>query len=170
MLERLKWLTIMVTIAVIMMGAQTILEHYINQSALAVEPARSSPVAPSATLPPTKTTSPSNTETEVSGVQILEIGNDSPGGDLAGEYVLIENRLSRPIDLGGWTLRDDQKNIYTFPRYSLGAGKEVRVWSRVGVDRIDNLYWNLTAKVWNTGGDCGYLRNADGDLQNYICY
>lgn len=171
MIERMKWLAIMVAIAGVIMGAQTVVGHYFDQPVLAVEPTHTSTLAPSATAAPTKTIAPVKAKAAASGVRIIEIAPVPTGNNSADEQVVvIENRLDQPVDLAGWTLRDDQKNVYTFPSYHLNPGQMVNVWTRVGVDRADNLFWNLADKVWNVGGDCGYLRNADGDLQDHFCY
>jgi hypothetical protein len=170
MLERMKWLAIMITIAGVVMGAQAIFERFVYFPAKETEPTSTPTLKPSATVAPTKTTAPKHTETAIPGVRILEIESNPPGNELIGEYVLITNSTNNPIDLAHWTLRDDQKDIYTFPTYYLGSGKTVKIWTRVGVDTIDNLYWNSYAEVWNDGGDCGYLRDANGDLQSYVCY
>ena len=89
---------------------------------------------------------------------------------MTGEVVLIENTLANPVDLSGWSLRDDQKNTFNFPHYLLGSGQTLSVWSRTGVDTTSNLYWNLEAEVWNDGHDCAYLRDSNGKLQSYVCY
>lgn len=170
MLERLKWLAIMVAIAGIIMGAQSVVGHYVDQPAIAVVAIHTNTVASSATPVPTITSTSLHQKTDQPGVKIIEISPDSSGNVPTDEVVIVENRLNRPVNLGGWTLRDDQKNVYSFPSYTLRAGQTVSVWTRVGVDRGDNLYWNLADKVWNAGGDCGYLRNADDDLQDHFCY
>lgn len=170
MVERLKWLAIMVTIAGAVMGAQALFERLLYAPTGKIEPTSALTWLPSATLAPTKTTAPARTATAVIGVDLIDIVYDPTGSNLSGEYVLITNSLDNPIDLAGWTLRDDQKNIYTFPPYTLGAGQDVKIWTRTGVDTTNNLYWNLASQVWNYGGDCGYLRNASGDLQSHICY
>ncbi len=168
--ERIKWLGIMITIAGMIMGAQVIVERIMNQPTIVIEPTSTPTLPPSATLPPTRTSPPENTATLEPGVYIVTIEYAPAGNGLTGEYLQIQNSRSRPVDLAGWTLRDDQKNIYTFPAFTLAAGSSVRVYTRVGVNTTNNLFWNLDAEVWNDGGDCGYLRNADGELQSYICY
>lgn len=170
MLERIKWLGIMITIAGLIMGAQAIVERIINIPAMASAPTSTPTLIPSATSAPTKTSTPENTATLEPGVNIAEIEYAPLGNELTGEYLQINNSLNRPVDLAGWTIRDDQKNIFTFPAFTLGAGQNVRVWTRVGVNTTDNLYWNLDSEIWNDGGDCAYLRNPGGELQSYICY
>ena len=170
MFERMKWLAIMVTIAGMVMGAQTLFEHLLYPSSIIVSSASIPPLMPSATPVPTTTTTPARNAQAVPGVYLVDIVYDPTGSNFSSEYVLIANSLDYPVDLAGWTLRDDRKNIYTFPTYSLGAGQNVKIWTRTGVNSTDNLYWSLHSQVWNNGGDCGYLRNDNGKLQSYICY
>jgi competence protein ComEC len=169
MLERVKWLTVMIMIASMLMGAQAVVERFVFPSTLDIEPTGTPTLAPSATLAPTITSTAAKSSPDT-GLFIADIVYDPPGNALNGEVVLIENTLESPVDLAGWTLRDDQKNVFTFPAVVLGSGQTVSVWSRTGVDTTSNLYWNLDAEIWNDGGDCGYLRDESGKLQSYICY
>jgi hypothetical protein len=170
MLERVKWLTIMIMIASMLMGAQAALERFFFLPTLKVDPKISPTLAPSAPLAPANTSAQAKAVTADSGLYIADIVPNPPGSDVTGELVQIENTLDSSVDLTGWTLRDDQKNVYTFPAYVLGSGQTVNVWSRTGVDTTDNLYWHLETGIWNDGGDCGYLRDASGELHSYVCY
>jgi endonuclease G len=79
------------------------------------------------------------------------------------EYVVIHNGTATAVDMTGWTLRDLANNTYTFPAFSLAAGADVQVWTKVGVDTASTLYWNRGQAVWNnTGGDTAILRDAGG--------
>jgi len=170
MLERAKWLTIMITIAGLIMGAQALFEHIISVPAMEIDPTSTVTLTPTQTVASTSTTEPKRTEPSNPGIMITEFENGSSGNGFTGEYVVIKNTRKSAVYLTDWTLRDDQKNIFTFPAYELGAGKSVKIWTRVGVNTTDNLYWNLDTEVWNIGGDCGYLRDSQGNLQSYICY
>jgi phosphatidylserine/phosphatidylglycerophosphate/cardiolipin synthase-like enzyme len=95
-------------------------------------------------------------------VTIATVVYDPPGDDLAGEHVLLRNSGGRPVDLGGWTLRDEAGAIYTFPAVTLGAGAELRVWVKAGTDDAANLYWGRGQPVWNNSGDTATLRDVTG--------
>jgi endonuclease G len=80
------------------------------------------------------------------------------------EYVVIRNGGGSPVELTGWTLRDRAGNSYTFPRFTLGGGGEVRIWTKVGEDDRGNLYWDQRQGVWNnSGGDAALLHDAAGN-------
>jgi hypothetical protein len=122
------------------------------------------------TLPtstPTRTMTP--TATLVPGVFIVDI-EYAPTTHPLDEYVTIRNQFKKFIPMEGWTLRDDNKNVFTFPRYTLTDFASVKVWTKSGVINPENLYWGRTDPVWNDHGDCAYLRDEEGDLVDSFCY
>jgi hypothetical protein len=122
------------------------------------------------TLPtstPTRTMTP--TATLVPGVFIVDI-EYAPTTHPLDEYVTIRNQFKKFIPMEGWTLRDDNKNVFTFPRYTLTDFASVKVWTKSGVIDPENLYWGRTDPVWNDHGDCAYLRDEEGDLVDSYCY
>ncbi len=114
---------------------------------------------------PTPTVTP--TATKAPGVIIVEIVG-KPSGSPLDEYVLIENNSGDSVNMTDWVLRDDgtgsDAHVYTFPSFTLGDDKTVKVWTKSGNDGSGNLYWDLTEEVWNDGGDVAYLRDDDGKL------
>lgn len=119
------------------------------------------------TATPTRTATP--TATLVPGVFILDIDYAPETGPLD-ENVLIRNQTNAFIPMEGWTLRDENQNVFTFPHYSLIPFARVYVWTKAGIMDPDNLYWGRTQPVWNDGGDCAYLRDPDGKLFDSECY
>lgn len=120
---------------------------------------------------PTVTPTPSATSTVVTpGVVITSILFDPPGPDVDGEYVLIENQGGSPVDMTGWTLRDEADNTFTFPTFTLSPGASVRVWTRSGSNTATDLYWGRALPVWNNTGDTAYLRDASNVLIDTYAY
>ncbi len=78
------------------------------------------------------------------------------------ESVLIRNDGVGTLNMSGWTLRDLADNVYTFPSFTLPAGAEVRVWTKVGTDDGANLFWGRGVAVWNNSGDTAILRDVQG--------
>ena len=77
----------------------------------------------------------------------------------------------QPLEsMQGWTLRDENANIYTFPIFSLMANDSVKVWTQAGQNWPWDLYWGMSEPVWNDHGDCAYLRDADNNLVDKLCY
>ncbi|MFL7892972.1 MAG: lamin tail domain-containing protein [Anaerolineales bacterium] len=122
------------------------------------------------TLPTaTQTSTPTRTATLVPGVFIIDI-EYAPETNPMDEYVLIRNQTSSIIPMEGWTLRDESKNIFTFPRYSLISYAYVKIWTKAGFIDPDNVYWGRTEPVWNDFGDCAYLRDDKLTLMDSECY
>ena len=122
------------------------------------------------TLPtPTQTRTPTPTRTLVPGVFIVDI-EYAPETHPLDEYVIIRNQTGDYIPMGGWTLRDDSQNVYTFPQYTLISWASVKVWTKAGIIDPENLYWGRTEPVWNDHGDCAYLRDDEHILMDNECY
>ena len=109
------------------------------------------PAEPTAT--PTATIPPAN-------VQITLIVYNPAGSDVEGEYVRLVNQGGVTADMTGWTLSDDDGQVYTFPAFSLVPDAAVQVWTKAGADNTTNLYWGRSWSVWTNTGDVAYLRNG----------
>lgn len=118
---------------------------------------------------PTRTPTFTPTATLVPGVFIIDIEYAPPGNPLD-EYVLLRNQSGEYVDMTGWTLRDENQNVFTFPRYTLTSYAYVRVWTKAGQIDPENIYWGLDEPVWNDYGDCAYLRKPDHALSDSLCY
>ncbi|MEU8178277.1 lamin tail domain-containing protein [Microbispora hainanensis] len=117
-------------------------------------------------------------------VRITKIYYDSPGSpdngankSLNGEYVQIKNTTKKAVSLKGWTVRDDTKrsdHVYTFGRFTLGAGKTVTLRTGRGKNTATTLYWGrgggTLAYIWNQTKDKAFLRNASGKLVDSCAY
>jgi hypothetical protein len=70
------------------------------------------------------------------------------------EYVEIENQGGSPQVLTGWRLKNEVGGeVYQFPDFTLAQGRTVKVYSRIGFDDDDELYWNHTAHnfpIWHS--------------------
>ncbi|HLU11227.1 MAG TPA: lamin tail domain-containing protein [Oceanobacillus sp.] len=118
-------------------------------------PTETEPITPTLTPSPTPTPSPTNTPTatipptaanaQVEIVQIRDTGNVTAEG--------VEIRNNGPVvDLSGWTLRDGEGNVYTFPNQRrLFQGGLLTVYTRVGEDTAIALFWDRTEPVWSPG-------------------
>ncbi|MEN3537169.1 lamin tail domain-containing protein [Microbispora sp. ZYX-F-249] len=117
-------------------------------------------------------------------VRITKIYYDSPGSpdfgansSLNGEYVQIKNTTRKAVSLKGWTVRDRTKradHVYTFGRFTLGAGKTVTLRTGRGKNTATTLHWGRSggtfAYIWNQTADTAYLRNASGALVDSCSY
>ena len=84
--------------------------------------------------------------------------------DPNGEWVAIANTAATPVDMTGWTLRDEStQNRYTFPAgFTLSGGADVQVHSGCGTDTAADLYWCAANPVWSNGGDTIILQHPSG--------
>ncbi|HSB70748.1 MAG TPA: lamin tail domain-containing protein [Candidatus Methylomirabilis sp.] len=103
-------------------------------------------------------------------VRLTHIEYNPEGRDIGGEYVLVRNLGTRPVDMTGWTLHDEAHNTFVFPAFSLAPGASARVWSGRGSDTMTDLYWGRGVAVWNNIGDKGYLRDREGSLVAVYSY
>ena len=105
------------------------------------------------------------------GVAIGYVEFDPPGGDVAGEYVRLQNTSADDVDLTGWTLHDGAKNhAFTFPSFTLAAGATVTLWTKSGTNDMENLYWGSLSPIWNNTGDTAVLLDARGAVVNRYTY
>jgi micrococcal nuclease len=106
-------------------------------------------------------------------VRIRTIVYDAPGPDDQnpnGEWVELVIDGSQPVDLGGFTVKDEANHIYVFPVVRLNPGQRLRLHSGPGGDDA-SLYWGLVDDaVWNNGGDTAYLRDPQGRLVDVYEY
>lgn len=107
-------------------------------------------------------------------VRITALHYDAPGrDDLApnGEWVELTNAGDAPVDLNGYTLKDEGPHLYTFGAVVLPPGGTMRLHSGRGTDTSAELYWGLSGDaVWNNDGDTAYLRDPTGTLADSFSY
>jgi hypothetical protein len=121
-----------------------------------------------ATLTNTATIMPTNTLPPTAANAQLEILTVANVGDVTAEYVDIRNN-GAIVDLTGWTLRDSQGNIYTFPaQRRLFTNGRISIYSRVGTDTGAALFWNQTTAVWESGDSVTLLDNSGRAQSVYL--
>ena len=89
-------------------------------------------------------------------------GNDDE--NLNDEYVVLGNKGDIPIDMTGWTIKDEANHIFTFPQFVIEPGEIVTIYTGFGTNTNDSLYWGSQGSVWSNQGDALYLRNSNGKL------
>lgn len=98
-------------------------------------------------------------------ISITSLNADAKGDDadnLNGEYVVLENLGTMPLNLTGWRLYDEANNEYVFPNFHLVNGSTVTIFTGSGTDNYEELYWCSSKPVWNNDGDSLYIRDAEG--------
>jgi len=98
-----------------------------------------------------------------SGAQYNSPGSDTgSNSSLNAEWVRITNSASTARVMTGWKIRDVTGHTYTFPTFTLGAGKSVKLHTGKGTNTRTDLYWRATSYVWNNTGDRATLKNKSG--------
>jgi endonuclease YncB( thermonuclease family) len=101
---------------------------------------------------------------------VTAINENPPGDDLLdlnGEWVEVTNRGTAPIDLTGWTVRDESaSHRYVFPAgFVLGPDATVRLHTGCGPDSATSLHWCAErSAVWNNSGDTVFVLDPNGNV------
>lgn len=81
-------------------------------------------------------------------VRIVHVNSPAGTTDPAQEWIEVENQGFRTANLAGYTIRSSQSEAYVFPDFQLSPLRRVRVHTGSGTDDDTNLYWNMSAPVW----------------------
>ncbi len=107
-------------------------------------------------------------------LKIVQIQADAPGSDREnpnGEWIEITNQGFEPVQIQGYTLKDEANHIYTFGNFALQAGASFRLYSGQGQNSNNALYWGFVGEsVWNNGSDAAFLRDNQGRLVDTFAY
>lgn len=107
-------------------------------------------------------------------LKIIQLQADAPGSDREnpnGEWVEIANQGNAPVDMTGYTLKDEANHIYTFADYEIGAGQRFKLFTGPGNDTDVELYWGFRGEsVWNNDSDVAFLRDPQGGLVDTYAY
>lgn len=92
------------------------------------------------------------------------------------EFIELHNAGAMAVDLTGWMLRDaptaaNNTNTFTFPAFTLDAGRRVVVWSN-GTPDGSGFAWSQSAAktVWNDAGDGATLLDPQGNVRAWFGY
>lgn len=101
-------------------------------------------------------------------VVVDELVNDVPGDDVQpqnGEHVVLRNGSSKPVDVGGWYMRDAAYNLLPIAEgYVVPAGGTLRVYVGPGTNTSDRYYIGRSSSVLNNGGDSIALHRPDDSI------
>ncbi len=104
---------------------------------------------------------------------LLKFNYNAEGDDdenLNDEYVILQNIGDAPLNMTGWTIKDEGSNIYTFPEYILPIDEVVMLHTGSGSNTDNEIFWNKKGAVWNNKGDAIYLRDEEEKLVLYSEY
>lgn len=105
-------------------------------------------------------------EPAASGLVIDDHQVDAPGDDrenVAEEWVTVTNTGSEPVDLNGWTIRDETtSNRFAISGWVLGAGDSVRFRSGSGSNGGGDYFLGEDFPLWSNRGETAVLLDPDG--------
>jgi LysM repeat protein len=139
-----------------------------GQSLVIPVPGSVPPTAPPSTpsLPPTnppQTPLATSTLDPNQPLPAVTIRSVSGAGSLADEVLVVAND-GGPVDLAGWTLRDESGHQYTFPTLKLLKSGTVNLHTTAGSDTGADLYWGQAVAVW-ASGKSALLSDQGGSLR-----
>ena len=87
------------------------------------------------------------------------------------EFVEIRNDDIRDIQLNDWSLYDEADHRFKFPEYVIAPGETCRIYTNeIHPESCGFSFYFDKSAIWNNGGDCATLVNANGDLVVQKCY
>ena len=94
----------------------------------------------------------------------MEIVTVIAAGNLSDERVVL--RLSGEGELGlqGWSLQDEDGNLYVFPALTLFKDGAVTVYTKAGTNNVVELFWGFGKAVWESGETVS-LVNPQGEIR-----
>ncbi len=81
----------------------------------------------------------------------IEIVTVIAAGNLSDERVVLRLNGDGELALRGWSLQDEDGNLYVFPELTLFKDGAVTVYSKAGANNVVELFWGLSKAVWETG-------------------
>lgn len=104
---------------------------------------------------------------------LLKFNYNAEGNDdenLNDEYIILQNIGDAPLNMTGWTIKDEGSNIFTFPEYILPADEVVTLHTGSGSNTENEIFWSKKGAVWNNKADAIYLRDEEEKLVLYSEY
>ncbi|MBT3323021.1 MAG: lamin tail domain-containing protein [Anaerolineae bacterium] len=98
----------------------------------------------------------------------VEIVSVIGAGTFEAEMVLVRYNGAGELDLAGWRLADEDKNIYDFPQLILYPEGAVQVHTMVGQNTVVNLYWGAEQSVWQSGEEVKLIDSQGTERATYL--
>jgi hypothetical protein len=96
---------------------------------------------------------------------VIEIQNVFGMGDLDNEVVVLQRVGDlNELWLDGWKLEDQDGNVYTFDGLVMNKDSSIQLFTGVGHNTVNKLYWNLSQTVYQPGEDIA-LRDSLGNMR-----
>jgi RNA polymerase sigma factor (sigma-70 family) len=127
------------------------------------------PTAISAVAPTAKHT-PTPTSGTTGNVVIIDSFYDGTDSQEPDEHIDIRNDDTQPIQLNGWTLRNEADDVFTFPDFVIQPGQVCRVYTGEDHPEWCGFNYGSDLAIWSNDGDCAYLGDSAGTPIHTYCY
>ena len=94
----------------------------------------------------------------------VKISSVVGAGTLSSEIVVVKFEGKGQLDLASWQLKDEDGNIFKFPKLTLYPNGAVQIHTAIGTDTVIDLYWGIGEAVWSSGENAR-LFDAQGNLR-----
>jgi hypothetical protein len=94
----------------------------------------------------------------------VKISSVVGAGTLSSEIVVVKFEGEGQLDLASWQLKDEDGNIFKFPKLTLYPNGAVQVHTVNGTDTVIDLYWGIGEAAWSSGENAR-LFDAQGNLR-----
>jgi len=81
----------------------------------------------------------------------VEIVTVIAAGNLSDERVVLRLNGEGELALQGWSLQDEDGNLYVFPELTLFKDGAVTVYTKAGTNNVVELFWGFGKAVWESG-------------------
>jgi hypothetical protein len=89
-------------------------------------------------------------------------------GTLSTEIVLVRYSGEDELNLTGWHLEDEDRNVYVFPQLTLYPSGAVQVHTMAGQDTVVDLYWGMRDSIWESGEAASLVDPQGNTRATYI--
>jgi hypothetical protein len=94
----------------------------------------------------------------------VKISSVVGAGSLSSEIVVVKYEGEGQLDLASWQLKDEDGNVFKFPKLTLYSNGIVQVHTVAGTDTVIDLYWGIGEAAWSSGENAR-LFDAQGNLR-----
>ena len=94
----------------------------------------------------------------------VKISSVIGAGTLSSEIVVVKFEGEGQLDLASWQLKDEDGNIFKFPKLTLYPNGAVQIHTASGTDTVIDLYWGIGEAAWSSGENAR-LFDAQGNLR-----
>jgi len=97
----------------------------------------------------------------------IEIVTVVATGNLSDERVVLRLNGEGELALRGWSLQDEDGNLYVFPELTLFKDGAVTVYTKAGTNNVVELFWGLSQAVWEIGETVSLIDPQGNEQASY---